>query len=250
MADVILLAGKYDLKEENRIKFSKINTTLMMCADMTTEDQFLEALPKSVKYTLIVDTLYLEDEGLAPLAKFEFIPLKLDSDSVINQIDKMTYEKDFSINGFQFKIFVKYHDLIIQTSGLQENSRIVHYEIDGTVTDAEVGDLNADGFPEVLVYTNSEGSGSYGNVIGYKVDSCNSMSYIIMPQLTDDKEASKGYMGHDKFGIISNKLVRSFPKYNKNDTNANPTGGTKQILYLLKKDKGGWKFEIEKIIDN
>ena len=40
-------------------------------------------------------------------------------------------------------------------------------EADGTITNVEVEDLNADGYPEIYIYVNSAGSGSYGSLIAY-----------------------------------------------------------------------------------
>jgi hypothetical protein len=58
------------------------------------------------------------------------------------------------------------------------------------------------------------------------------------------------YMGHDTFSIEENILVRRFPLYNSNDTNANPTGGTMQVKYKIVKSETGWIFEIDRIIEN
>ena len=54
------------------------------------------------------------------------------------------------------------------------------------------------GFPEILIYTVSAGSGSYGNVVGYSVNNGKSISQIYFPELFDNKEASRGYMGRSE----------------------------------------------------
>lgn len=59
--------------------------------------------------------------------------------------------------------------LTIQPIGLSADTSSAVIPIEGNVANAEIGDLNIDGFPEVLVYTQSTGSGSYGSVIGYSV---------------------------------------------------------------------------------
>lgn len=40
-------------------------------------------------------------------------------------------------------------------------------EADGTITNVEIEDLNADGYPEIYVYATSAGSGSHGSLIAY-----------------------------------------------------------------------------------
>ena len=119
--------------------------------------------------------------------------------------------------------------------------------MDGQVVDAEIEDLNSDGFPEILIYTTSAGSGSYGNVIGYSVNNGKSISQIYFPEISENKEASSGYMGHDEFAIIETTLARRFPVYKDGDTNNNPTGGTRQIDYKLKDGETSRQFVIAKI---
>ncbi|MDC1198155.1 hypothetical protein N8035_04825 [Algibacter sp.] len=120
-------------------------------------------------------------------------------------------------------------------------------KIDGQVVNAEIEDLNSDGSPEILIYTRSLGSGSYGNVIGYSVNNGKSISQIYFPELSDNKEANIGYMGHDEFAIIETSLARRFPIYKNGDTNNNPTGGMRQIQYKLKDGEASRLFVIDKI---
>ena len=74
-------------------------------------------------------------------------------------------------------------------------------EADGSITNVEVEDLNADGYPEIYVYVNSAGSGSYGSLIAYASNRNRSLSEIYLPPLEDDPDASRGYMGHDTFAV-------------------------------------------------
>jgi hypothetical protein len=122
-------------------------------------------------------------------------------------------------------------------------------EADGTITEVEVEDLNADGFPEIYVYVTSAGSGSYGSLIAYASNGNLSISPIYLPPLEDDPAAAAGYMGHDSFVVGEGNLVRSFPVYREGDTNAAPTGGTRQIQYRLKAGEAGWLLEPDKVLD-
>jgi hypothetical protein len=122
-------------------------------------------------------------------------------------------------------------------------------EADGTVTNVEVEDLNADGYPEVYAYVTSAGSGSYGSLIAYASNRNRSISAIYLPPLEDDPEAARGYMGHDRFAVGEGALLRNFPIYKEGDTNAEPTGGTRQIQYRLQAGEAGWQLVPYKVFD-
>ena len=136
-------------------------------------------------------------------------------------------------------------ELTVTPYGLEIDNSAVTQTIDGNVVDVEIEDLNSDGSPEVLIYTKSDGSGSYGNVIGFSVNNKKSMSQIYFPPITDNKELSKGYMGHDEFTIIETTLAQRFPIYKESDSNANPTGGTRQITYKLVDGEASRKFVVK-----
>lgn len=165
------------------------------------------------------------------------------------QIDPRSFAQVLSLQGISFDVFAQNNELTIQPIGLTVDNSKVTQNIEGyTVTNAEIGDLNVDGYPEVLVYLNSVGSGSYGMVIGYSVNNGKSMSQISFPNITDNPEASKGYMGHDEFAIVELSFCQRFPIYKENDTNANPTGGTRQIQYKLKDGEASRQFVVDKVI--
>ena len=170
-----------------------------------------------------------------------------------SQLGSPPFEKTLSLQEITFYIHAtnagSINMLTIQPMGLEIDNRLVEHEIDGTVTNAEIEDLNSDGSPEVLVYIQSAGSGSYGSVIGYSVNNKKSMSQIYLPDIMDSPEASEGYMGHDEFAIVETTFARRFPVYKEGDTNNNPTGGTRQIQYKLADGEAGRIFKIDKIIE-
>jgi len=141
------------------------------------------------------------------------------------------------------------NQLEIIPAGLEIDNAAIKREIDGTVTGAEVADLNGDGSPEIYTYINSAGSGTYGALVAYAANNKKSLSEIYLPPLMDDKENSRGYMGHDEFVVVENNLLRRFPVYVKGDINANPTGGTRQLQYKLKQGEASWVLELEKSTD-
>lgn len=141
------------------------------------------------------------------------------------------------------------NELRIEPNGLKADNSPVEREIEGTVTNVEVADLNADGSPELYIYLTSAGSGSYGSLVAYAVNHGKSMSEIALPPLEENPAATKGYMGHDQFAVVENRLVRRFPVYQPGDTNAAPTGGQRQVHYILKAGEAGWLLRPDKTVD-
>ena len=174
---------------------------------------------------------------------------KIEGDLDQTQIDKTIFRKNVTLQGISFSISTQKNgmetELTVTPYGLEIDNSAVTQTIDGNVVDAQIEDLNSDGSPEVLIYTKSDGSGSYGNVIGFSVNNKKSMSQIYFPPITDNKELSKGYMGHDEFTIVETTLAQRFPIYKEGDSNANPTGGTRQITYKLVDGEASRKFEIK-----
>lgn len=120
-------------------------------------------------------------------------------------------------------------------------------EAEGTITNVEIEDLNADGYPEIYVYVTSAGSGSYGSLIAYASNRNKSLSEIYLPSIEDNPEISQGYMGHDEFVVGEGTFVRRFPVYLDGDNNAEPTGGTRQIQYKLETGETGWVLRQDRV---
>jgi hypothetical protein len=139
--------------------------------------------------------------------------------------------------------------LTITPSGLAIDNSPMKKEVDGHVVLAEVADLDVDGSPEIYVYVQSAGSGSYASLVAYAANKKKSLSEIYLPPITDDARASKGYMGHDEFRVVESTLVRRFPVYREGDTNAKPTGGTRQIQYKLAAGEAGWVLRADKVVE-
>ena len=164
------------------------------------------------------------------------------------------FDKTLSLQGISFRVSSanagSVNQLRIQPSGLKDNgaNALIEKEIDGTVVDCEVDDLNVDGSPELYVYVSSAGSGSYGSLVAYSVNKGKSITEIYIPPLTDDAEASAGYRGHDEFRVVESVLVRRFPLYREGDTNAQPSGGIRQIQYRLKAGEAGWVLRVDQVI--
>ena len=110
-----------------------------------------------------------------------------------------------------------------------------------------LADLDQNGFDEIYIITASAGSGSYGNILGFASNKDKSLSMINFPKIEEGDKAFKGYMGHDYFEIRNHKLVRTFPVFRPGDTNQNPTGGNRKLLYGLYPGEAMWQLKIERI---
>ena len=159
-------------------------------------------------------------------------------------------DKTLELGGIAFHIQcdnnASLNRLTITPNGLSEDNHPVTQEIDGVITGNTMADLNRDGSPELYVFVTGAGSGSYGQLVAYSTNHNRSLSEITLPDLSEDKANSKGYMGHDTFTIDQDRLVRSFPIYRKDDPNCCPTGGTRHLGYRLKAGQNSWKLIIDK----
>lgn len=160
-----------------------------------------------------------------------------------------SYNETFTLQGVSFTVLspnnAAKNIVYLTTKGVKGNSQI-SVETDDVVSRAEVADINANGFPEIYIYTVSGGSGSYGGLIAYEA-SKKKLTSIYSPDL--NTKASLGYMGHDEFVIVEDSLVRNFPVYKSTDSNNNPTGGMRQIQYKLIAGETGLLLKSDKVFD-
>jgi hypothetical protein len=166
---------------------------------------------------------------------------------------KENFRQEFELHGVRFVVEAtdegSLNQLTITPSGLTISNDPATKEIDGRVTGADIADLDIDGYPEIYVWVNSAGSGSYGSVIGYAVNNGKSMSEVYFPEFDESKKYFKGYMGHDEFAVVESTFVRRFPIYKPSDSNAEPTGGTRQLQYKLQAGEAGWKLVVDKVVE-
>lgn len=117
-------------------------------------------------------------------------------------------------------------------------------KVDGVIAGAEVADLDKNGFPELYIYSTSDGSGSFGRVYAWQ----------FLPERKADiaipnwRLTANGYMGHDSLWIEQTILCRKFPVYQSGDANAEPSGGFQMVRYQLKPQGTG--YVLESIVDS
>mgnify|MGYP000025228145 FL=1 len=187
------------------------------------------------------------------MRKIHHVLLAIYLTSISSFIYATDFDQTLELQGISFKVHAtdkgSINTLTIKPKGLKTVIRPITREINGKAIEAEVADLNEDGSPEILVYTVSTGSGSYGGLVGYATNHKKSLSEIYLPELTEDKEASVGYMGRDEFSVVETRLARRFPVYRSGDINSNPTGGLRQLYYVLTTGENGWVFKLDEIVN-
>lgn len=108
--------------------------------------------------------------------------------------------------------------------------------VDGAVVGANVADLDNNRFPELYVYSRSDGSGSFGNVYAWqflprqKAD-INRVNWFALPE---------GYRGHDSLWVERGVLCRRYPVYQSSDPNFQPSGGIRTVYYQLQPAGAGY----------
>jgi len=163
------------------------------------------------------------------------------------------FEENLELQGITFRVTCPNDSsrpaLTVVPGGLEIDNSPITREVDGEVVFAEVADLDVDGSPEVYIYVRSAGSGSYGSLAAFAANKRKSLSDIYLPPIADDPKAAKGYLGHDEFRVVESTLVRRFPVYREGDSNAQPTGGMRQIQYKLAAGEAGWFLRPDKIVE-
>jgi hypothetical protein len=132
----------------------------------------------------------------------------------------------------------------VRTEGFEHNYGEVFEDRD-PISDVFVADLDGNGFDEIYIVTTAAGSGSYGTVLGFASNKDKSLSMIHFPEIQTGDEHFQGYMGHDAFTIEGRKLVRIFPVYKEGDTNGNPTGGRRKLVYGIVPGEAMWQLKVE-----
>lgn len=168
--------------------------------------------------------------------------------------DDFIFSKELKLQGVVFNVSAVKKDglstMRVATTGLEIQEFNETFDVTGSqIVNAEVEDLNSDGSPELLVYTQSDGSGSYGEVYAFSVNNLKSMSQVYFPPTAENATINTGYMGHDAFALVETRLMQRFPIYAEGDANANPTGGMRQVTYQLVDGEASRRFEVQKVMD-
>jgi hypothetical protein len=193
------------------------------------------------------------NDGAQPTVAASTSPIAPGGEPADSHDEAAGFSRTLTMTGITFRVSCpnrgSINELRIEPEGLLTDNSPMVQDVEGRVTGAEVADLNADGSPEVYVYLQSAGSGSYGSLVAFSANNLKSLSGIYLPPVAEQPQLSKGYMGHDTFAVVANRLVQRFPIYRDTDANAAPTGGTREVHYRLDAGEAGWLLRVDRVIE-
>ncbi|WP_379767831.1 hypothetical protein [Flagellimonas marina] len=131
--------------------------------------------------------------------------------------------------------------LTVFTFGLPNEYNETFELTNESVINAEVEDLNSDGSPELVVFTQNEGDQSHGNIYAFSVNNQKSMSQVYFQPTEENKQISSGYNGNDQFALVETYLVQRFPIYE----NGVDTKKIRQIQYELIDGEASRRFVVK-----
>lgn len=135
--------------------------------------------------------------------------------------------------------------LRIEPAGLATDNAPMERTVDGRVTGAEVGDLDADGSPEVYVFVASSDAAARGSLVAFAANHRKSLSEIALPALADAPAHAAGYEGHDEFTVLEGALGRRFPIHR----DGAPSGKMRQLQYKLVPGEATWQLRVDRVVE-
>lgn len=205
----------------------------------TINDSGLQVQPERTEEADILN--YFCSGGATIMGTYAKQKSNLDS----TQIDDRIFTKFLSLQNIFFDIDSKQTDsgvyVTVKPYGLTKDTSSFHMRLNNRyIVNAEVEDLNSDGYPELLIYTRSSGGDKKGDVIGLSVNKGKSMSMITLPDIAADAAASSGYKGADEFAIVETKLQRRFFVYDGSQHSRR-----RFVVYKMVKGEAGYQFVID-----
>ncbi|QCK16815.1 hypothetical protein [Mangrovivirga cuniculi] len=231
--------GQLEITGRNQLKLYEdgLDVTIKVDGDSLT------ILPQNKKSA---DRLHFYCSGGASLSgDYSKIEGKADS----SQIDKTQFSKFLNYGDYAYSVTLKNDTLRVFPLGIELNE-MFEIHIRGDIKKAEVGDLNKDGYPELIVVEVTRKTNNFKKIHGYSINNGKSFSMTgELPDITDVDSISYGYQGEDEFSIVENSLVRRFPVYQENNEGYNPTGLMRQIQYKLVDGEALRQFKIDKVVE-
>jgi hypothetical protein len=178
------------------------------------------------------DLNYFCSGGATLAGKYKRISEKLNA----KQVDHSQFWKFLEYTNFTFSVQAIRDTLTIQPALPKGRVREVKIPFTGSIADADIADLDADGFPEVYVYVR-EGKDQHIRLIAYNLNKGKSLSEIHLQEITNQEVAP--FNGGDEFKPIEGALIRRYP--------IEGTNKTQQIQYLLKMGEALPQLVVDKV---
>ncbi len=152
------------------------------------------------------------------------------------QIDPSQFWKFLEYNNVLFSVQAIRDTLTIQPSLPKGRVEEVKIPFKGSIADADIADLDSDGFPEVYVYVR-QSEDQHIRLIAYNLNKGKSLSSIHLQEISNQQVAP--FKGGDEFKPVEGVLVRRYP--------IKGTKKTQQIQYKLKMGEASPQLIIEKV---
>lgn len=158
-----------------------------------------------------------------------------------------TFEKSLELQDHTFVITSTGSEITVTTSGAEIVSEPQVETYDGNVVEAEVADLDANGFPEIYIYVTNNDEQKTGKLIAYASNQGKSVTPINLPPIDSVEGAAEGYRGGDEMRVVENRLVQRFSVYKEGDAEGQPSAGTRQIQWKLEPGEATWTLVSDKV---
>lgn len=146
----------------------------------------------------------------------------------------ISFQKEVAQDDYRFNVQTTgagtRRELILRAAKNSRELFATTLPIEGEVRDAVATNLNDDKYPELFIFVEGAGSGSYGRLVGYEFMNQGHRP-LALPKLSGP--AAAGYMGQDNFRVEGRQLLRSFPVYRPDDPNSTPSGGIRTVAYTM-----------------
>lgn len=132
----------------------------------------------------------------------------------------------------------------VSPSGFTMSNDTITMDCEGIIIQSEVGDLDGDNAPELLVVAQS-GPDKKGRAYVFSANKNKSMSMASLPDISSDPKNSAGYAGQDEFALVENSFSHRFPLYE----NGKAINKTRQLQYKLRPGEAMKKLVLDKTVE-
>lgn len=169
------------------------------------------------------------------------------------QVDKSIFNKTLNLQNMGYTVTSipdqGKHQLILEPYGLTINNDPIKMQFEGVIKNAEIEDLDADGFPEILIYVGTEKDPWIKQVIGFSPNKGKSLSAISFSNIESNPSVNTGYPRQDEFALVENTLVQRFKLYDPKGNSTKENSKIRQIQYKLKPGEASKQFVVDKVLE-
>jgi len=157
------------------------------------------------------------------------------------------FEKTLELQEHTFLVKRSGNEVTVTASGAEQTGEPQTAEVEGSIVDAEIEDLDANGFPEVYIYVTSDDDKKSGRLIAFASNNGKSITPIYLPPLEQVEGTTEGYRGGDELRVVENRLVQRWDVYKEGDEDGKPSGGTRQVQWRLEPGEATWTLVSDKV---